>query len=127
MGNDLRTTCDGILQRTATGVPGVVAMITDRSGNIYEGAAGKRSLGGSQPMTTDSVFAIYSTSKAITGTAALEHGAQISIGDIRLCFTLEAGQDRTPQALTPLEEPHLVAVSSTDSNATSLHSRLTSS
>ena len=71
MGNDLRSACDGILQRTATGVPGVVAMITDRSGNIYEGAAGKRSLGGSQPMTTDSVFAIYSTSKAITGTATL--------------------------------------------------------
>jgi len=72
MGNDLRSACDGILQRTATGVPGVVAMITDRSANIYEGAAGKRSLGGSQPMTTDSVFAIYSTSKAITGTAALQ-------------------------------------------------------
>jgi methyl acetate hydrolase len=72
MGNDLRSACDGILQRTATGVPGVVAMITDRSGNIYEGAAGKRSLGGSQPMTTDSVFAIYSTTKAITGTAALQ-------------------------------------------------------
>src|SRR6476646_7497488 len=72
MGNDLRSACDGILQRTATGVPGVVAMITDRSGNIYEGAAGKRSLGCSQPMTTDSVFAIYSTTKAITGTAALQ-------------------------------------------------------
>ncbi|WP_424630471.1 serine hydrolase domain-containing protein [Bradyrhizobium sp. SYSU BS000235] len=72
MGNDLRSTCDGILQRTATGVPGVVAMITDRSGNIYEGAAGRRSLGGSQPMTTDTVFAIYSTTKAITGTAVLQ-------------------------------------------------------
>src|SRR6202022_4829267 len=75
MGNDLRSACDGILQKVVTGkdrVPGVVAMITDRSGNIYEGAAGKRSLGGSQPMTTDSVFAIYSTSKAITGTAALQ-------------------------------------------------------
>ena len=46
MGNDLRSACDGILQKTATGVPGVVAMVTDRSGNIYEGAAGKRSLGG---------------------------------------------------------------------------------
>jgi methyl acetate hydrolase len=72
MGNDLRSACDAILQRTATGVPGVVAMITNRSGNIYEGAAGKRSLGGSQPMTTDSVFEIYSTTKAITGTATLQ-------------------------------------------------------
>ena len=72
MGNNLRSACDAILQRIATGVPGVVAMITDRSGNIYEGAAGKRSLGGSQPMTTDTVFAIYSTTKAITGTAVLQ-------------------------------------------------------
>jgi methyl acetate hydrolase len=39
MGNDLRDTCDGILQRVTTGkpkVPGVVAMITDRFANIYE-------------------------------------------------------------------------------------------
>src|SRR3979490_3083299 len=76
MGNDLRSACEGFLQRAATGVPAVVAMITDRSGNIYEGAAGKRSLGGSQPMTTDSVFAIYSTTKAITGTAALQCGEE---------------------------------------------------
>ena len=72
MGNNLRSACDAILQKTAAGVPGVVAMITDRSGNIYEGAAGKRNLGSNQPMTTDSVFAIYSTTKAITGTAALQ-------------------------------------------------------
>src|ERR1700738_2091327 len=72
MGNDLRSACDGILQRTATGVPGVVAMINNRSGNIYQGPAGKRSHGGNQLMTTDSVFAIYSTTKAITGTAALQ-------------------------------------------------------
>ena len=45
MGNDLRDTYDAILQRVTTGkpkVPGVVAMITDRSTNIYEGAAGLR-------------------------------------------------------------------------------------
>jgi len=50
----------------------VVAVATDRSGNIYEGAAGKRVLGGDADMTTDSVFAIFSTTKAITGTAALQ-------------------------------------------------------
>ena len=72
MGNDLRSACDGILQRTATGVPGVVAMVTDRTGNIYEGAAGKRRLGSGKPMTTDSVFAIFSTTKAITGTAVMQ-------------------------------------------------------
>jgi methyl acetate hydrolase len=53
-------------------VPGVVAMATDRRGSIYEGAAGKRVLGQDADMTTDSVFAIFSTTKAITGTAALQ-------------------------------------------------------
>ena len=47
-------------------------MITNRSTNIYEGAAGDRILGGSQAMTTDTVFAIFSTTKAITGTAVLQ-------------------------------------------------------
>src|SRR2546425_13379443 len=53
-------------------VPGVVAMLTDRHRNIYEGAAGKRRLDQDADMTTDSVFGIFSTTKAITGTAALQ-------------------------------------------------------
>src|ERR1700720_924133 len=75
MGNNLKSACDGILQKVVNGkdrVPGVVAMITDRSANIYEGAAGARILGGSQAMTPDTVFAIFSTTKAITGTAVLQ-------------------------------------------------------
>lgn len=75
MGNNLKSACDGILQKVVTckdRVPGVVAMITDRSANIYEGSAGERSLGGRQAMTTDTVFAIFSTTKAITGTAVLQ-------------------------------------------------------
>ena len=74
MANNLRAACDGILQRVVTDkprVPGVVAMITSRSDNIYEGAAGERVLGG-QAMTADTVFAIFSTTKAITGTAVLQ-------------------------------------------------------
>jgi methyl acetate hydrolase len=74
MANNLRAACDGILQRVVTDqprVPGVVAMITSRSDNIYEGAAGERILGG-HAMTTDTVFAIFSTTKAITGTAVLQ-------------------------------------------------------
>jgi methyl acetate hydrolase len=75
MGNDLRDTCDAILQRVTIGkpkVPGVVAMITDGSANIYEGAAGLRTLGASDPISTDTVFAIFSTTKAITGTAIMQ-------------------------------------------------------
>ncbi|WP_232816940.1 serine hydrolase domain-containing protein [Rhodococcus sp. H-CA8f] len=53
-------------------VPGVVAMITDREGNIYEGTAGERTLGSGVPMTLDTTFALFSTTKAITGTAVLQ-------------------------------------------------------
>jgi methyl acetate hydrolase len=52
--------------------PGVVAMVTDRSGNIYEGAAGERMPGQDADMTTDCVFAIFSTTKAITGAAVMQ-------------------------------------------------------
>ena len=75
MANNLRGACDGILQKVVTGkprVPGAVAMITNGSANIYEGAAGERVLGGGKAMTTDTVFAIFSTTKAITGTAVLQ-------------------------------------------------------
>ncbi len=66
---------DAILDGVTTsdpGVAGVVAMVTDRDQNIYEGAAGQRVLGGDADMTTDTVFAIFSTTKAITGTAILQ-------------------------------------------------------
>ena len=75
MSNDVRSACDGILQRVTTGrvrVPGVVAMITDRFANIYEGVAGARVFGSDQAMTLDSVFAIFSTTKPIAGTAVLQ-------------------------------------------------------
>ncbi len=66
---------DGILQNAVAGeprVPGVVAMITDRRSALYQGAAGVRRLGDPTPMTIDSVFALFSCSKAITGTAVLQ-------------------------------------------------------
>jgi len=75
MSSGLKAACDAVLQRVVSGsapVPGVVAMATDRRGNIYEGAAGKRVLGQDAAMTADTVFAIFSTTKAITGTAALQ-------------------------------------------------------
>src|ERR1700751_1574481 len=114
MANNLRAACDGILQRVVTGkprVPGVVAMITSRSGNIYEGAAGERALGG-QAMTTDTVFAIFSTTKAITGTAIMqcvEEGkldldapAKIYVPDIGKLQVLEGfDADGKPQLRAP--------------------------
>ena len=73
---------DTVLHRVVSGspgVPGVVAIATDRAGNIYEGAAGVRSPAGGPAMSTDTVFAIYSATKAITGTACLQLVAEGSL------------------------------------------------
>ena len=75
MSKQLQATLDSILKSTVEDspqVPGVVAMVTDRNGTVYEGAAGVRRLGAAAPMSTDTVFAIFSTTKAITATAALQ-------------------------------------------------------
>ncbi len=75
MSTALQRACDDILTgvtEVEARVPGVVAMATDRSANIYQGAAGERRLGGGQAMTTDSVFRIFSTTKAIAGTAVMQ-------------------------------------------------------
>jgi methyl acetate hydrolase len=75
MATDFKATADAVLNRIVTTeprVPGVVAMVTDRERNLYEGAAGVRRMDRDAAMTTDTVFAIFSTTKAITGTAALQ-------------------------------------------------------
>ena len=75
MSAKFKSVADTVLDYTVNrygGAPGVVAMVTDRNANLYEGAAGKRELGKDQPMTTDSVFAIFSNTKAICGTAAMQ-------------------------------------------------------
>ncbi len=66
---------DEVVQRVVTadpGVPGVVAGVTDRDRTLYLGAAGVRDAATRTEMTTDSVFAIFSTTKAVTGTTALQ-------------------------------------------------------
>jgi methyl acetate hydrolase len=75
MAEDFTALADAVLKRVVTSeprVPGVVAMLTDRHRNIYEGSAGKRRLDRDAAMTVDTEFAIFSTTKAITGTAALQ-------------------------------------------------------
>jgi methyl acetate hydrolase len=52
-------------------VPGVVAMARNREGVFFSGAAGVRRLGDAAPMTEDTVFALFSCTKALTATAAL--------------------------------------------------------
>jgi methyl acetate hydrolase len=74
---------DSLLQRAADAgdVPGVVAMVTDRSGTLYEGAFGKRVLGQPAAMTADTVGWIASMTKAITAAAAMQ---QVERGKLQL-------------------------------------------
>jgi methyl acetate hydrolase len=65
---------DGVLRGAveAREVPGVVAMAAGGEGPIYEGAFGLRELGTGPGMTLDTVFRIFSMTKAITCVAALQ-------------------------------------------------------
>jgi methyl acetate hydrolase len=70
----LQTEADALLRQAAADgdVPGVVALATDRNGNIYEGGFGERVQGGGAAMTPDTVVWIASMTKAITATAAMQ-------------------------------------------------------
>src|SRR3954462_4692760 len=53
-------------------VPNVVAMAANEDGPIYEGAAGPRAVGQSDPVTPDTLFRIASETKMVATTAALQ-------------------------------------------------------
>src|SRR5262245_7982324 len=53
-------------------VPGVVALVTDRKGVIYQGAFGVADVASGRPLTLDALFRIASMTKAITSAAAMQ-------------------------------------------------------
>ena len=65
---------DTVLRRAveAGEVPGVVAMAATEAGPVYEGAFGVRDLARDPAMTLDTVFRIFSMTKAITCVAAMQ-------------------------------------------------------
>ena len=65
---------DDLLRRACESgsLPGVVAMLANRDGTLYEAAFGERSVGSGAPMTLDTVVWIASMTKALTTTAALQ-------------------------------------------------------
>ena len=65
---------DSVLQAAvdAGDVPCVVATAADESGPIYEGAAGPRAVGESDPVTPDTMFRIASMTKMVVTVAALQ-------------------------------------------------------
>ena len=125
MSGSLATALDGVLRYAvngAGGVPGVVAVVTDRHGPLYEGAFGTRQLGTTQPMTLDTVMAIFSTTKALTGTALMqlvEEGrvhldapASTYVPALAAIQVLDGfdpdGQPRTRPPRTPITVRHLM-------------------
>ncbi|MFA5967630.1 MAG: serine hydrolase domain-containing protein [Sphingomonas sp.] len=75
MKSGFKNAADAILRgATQSGghVPGVVAMVTDRKADIYAGASGKRRVDAAADIAPDDHFALFSTTKAITGTAVLQ-------------------------------------------------------
>ena len=53
-------------------VPGVVALVADRDGVAYEGAAGRLRIDDDAPATADTMFRIASMTKALTSVAVLQ-------------------------------------------------------
>ncbi|WP_214369214.1 serine hydrolase domain-containing protein [Pseudonocardia sp. H11422] len=70
----MNSTIDQVLQNAVDSgaVPNAVAVAADRNGVIYEGAAGPRVVGGSDPVTADSHFRIMSMTKMVATAAALQ-------------------------------------------------------
>lgn len=88
MSKAIRAAADAVVQKAADGptsgagrVPGVVAGVTSCDGVMYLGAAGARDLASGTPMTTDTVFNLWSTTKGVAGTAALQ---LVESGDLDL-------------------------------------------
>ncbi len=74
-------TIDGLLDRAVGegALPGVVAVVGDRDGTLYEGAFGRLSVDGDAPVQPDTMLALMSMTKAITSVAALQLIEQGSI------------------------------------------------
>jgi CubicO group peptidase (beta-lactamase class C family) len=70
----VRTAIDDVLEQAVTSgaIPGLVAMAADANGVVYEGAFGKREVGGKTDVTLDTVFWIASMTKAVTSVSALQ-------------------------------------------------------
>ena len=52
--------------------PGVAAMVVNDRGPLYQGAAGTKGVGRSEPMTLDTIFWYASMTKALVATGAMQ-------------------------------------------------------
>lgn len=112
----LREAADEVLRSAVAGngmagVPGVVAMATDQTGNIYEGAAGTRDLSRPDPITLDTVFGIWSCTKAITGVSVMQlfEEGKIALDDPAKRYVPDIADVRVLEGFDPSGEPKLRA------------------
>lgn len=72
--SSLKDRADALLRGgvDAGAIPGVAAMVTDRSRTLYEGAFGARVLGQPAPMGTDTVCWLASMTKALTAAGVMQ-------------------------------------------------------
>jgi CubicO group peptidase (beta-lactamase class C family) len=65
---------DGLLEQACADdvVPGMVAIVADRDGPVYERTAGRLSIEDGRPVVPDTMFRIASMTKALTSVAALQ-------------------------------------------------------
>ena len=116
MASNLKSACDTVLDYSvnrAGGVPGVVAMATDRNENIYEGAMGVRELGNDQAMTSDSVMLMASCTKAITGVAVMQMVEEglVSLNDAAKQYVPEIAEIQVLEGFDANDQPILRAPS----------------
>ena len=66
--------CDGVLDDLVKsgGAPGVVAIAINEQGPIYQGAAGTKGVGRTEPMTVDTIFWYASMTKALVSAGAMQ-------------------------------------------------------
>ncbi|HTZ63929.1 MAG TPA: serine hydrolase domain-containing protein [Solirubrobacteraceae bacterium] len=107
---------DGLLQGAVDGgaVPGVVAVVGDRDGTVYEQGFGRLSVDGEAPAQPDSMMAIMSMTKPIASVAALQLIEQGSleleqpVADVLPAFAelqvLEGFDGETPRLRAPARQ-----------------------
>jgi CubicO group peptidase (beta-lactamase class C family) len=99
-------------QVAAGNAPGCVAVLADAEGVIHESAHGLRAAGGEAPMTTDSVFRLFSMTKALATAAAMKlvEEGRLSLDDEVAAWLPEFGrlqvfegwrEDGTPRLRAP--------------------------
>ena len=84
-------------------VPGVVAALVDKDGLTYIGSAGERTIGTGDAMTTDTVGAIASMTKAITGAAVMQLVEQGHL-DLDAPANIYCAELATPQVLEGFDD-----------------------